>query len=259
MTGLVRKAMLFGVCGLLAASAALANVPDPNASTVPTFLYAVGILSNTAAPDFDGADGPSGTSNIIIIKDTFGNPISNVGVHITLPCDFNLCNTAVAGQTVSVGPPCKLNGVTDAAGRWVFAIVGAAKQPSPPVVPCGPPGCVFPGGRLNDTKVEVDGYAGTFKTTTTISLDQDGSSGVAGTNGCTAGDASKVLNESLAYSLGGATATLYRGRSDHNASGTLSAADASAQLAHALRIGIVTGGGVSTCTTTFCANKPACP
>jgi hypothetical protein len=34
MTGLVRKATLLSVCGLLAAGAAFANVPDPVHSTI---------------------------------------------------------------------------------------------------------------------------------------------------------------------------------------------------------------------------------
>jgi len=254
MTGLVRKATLFGVCGLLAASAALANVPDPTTSTVPGFLYAVGILGSTSAPDFDGANGPAGISNIITIKDFSGNPISGVGVHIKLPCDFNLCNTVVAGQTMDC-PSGTLNGVTNPAGQWTFAIVAAAKDRGL-VVPCGPPGCVFNGGGAGSTLITVDGYAGTFKTASTVALDQNGSSGVAGTNSVTLGDASVVINLAGGYLLGGSTAALYKPRGDEDANGALSLGDASVQVAQAGRVALL---GQSTCTTTFCATKPACP
>jgi len=42
MTGLVRKATLFAVCGLFAASAAMASVPSPANSTCPTCFALVG-------------------------------------------------------------------------------------------------------------------------------------------------------------------------------------------------------------------------
>ena len=62
MTGLVRKATLFGVCALLAASSAFALVPDPGASTVPSHIFVVvpaSVSGGVATPDNDGANGPS--------------------------------------------------------------------------------------------------------------------------------------------------------------------------------------------------------
>jgi hypothetical protein len=252
MTGLVRKATLFGVCGLFAATAAFAGIPDPTTSTVPAFLWAVGILGGSGNPDVDGANGPANNANVITIKDFSGSPVSGAQVHIKLPCDFNLCNTVVAGQTVNC-PAGTLNGTTNPAGQWTFTIIAAAKDRGL-VVPCAPPGCSFPGGALNSTIITVDGFAGTFKTATTAALDQNGSSGAAGTNGVTAGDATVVLNQQFAVSLGGPAN--YKGRADIDGNGANSAADAAAEIGHVGRIALLGG---STCTTTFCATKPACP
>jgi hypothetical protein len=250
MTGLVRKAILLGVCGLLAASAALANVPDPATSTVPSFVYVVGML-NSGNPDVDGADGPGGISNIIIIKDFAGNPISGVTVSIELPCDWKLCQTVVAGQTVDC-PTGTLSGLTDPAGRFVFKLVGAARDNAPV-----PPG-VYPAGimccGLNSTKVTVTGYAGTFKTTTAIGFDQDGGTLGPGTNGVTGGDVFKVIN--LVGGVGLAGPAWYKGRGDLNADGAISAADIFGEISNVGRLGLVGGVG---CTAAFCAVRVACP
>jgi hypothetical protein len=73
MTGLVRKATLLSVCGLLAASAALANVPDPAQSIVPTGIRLVGQSAGTPSP--------VGLFQVTV-KDLAGNLIANSNVVI---------------------------------------------------------------------------------------------------------------------------------------------------------------------------------
>ncbi|HTO91529.1 MAG TPA: hypothetical protein VMJ70_10400, partial [Candidatus Sulfotelmatobacter sp.] len=50
MTGLVRKATFLVACGVLVASAAMASVPSPANSTVPTCINLVGTNGTSADP-----------------------------------------------------------------------------------------------------------------------------------------------------------------------------------------------------------------
>jgi hypothetical protein len=222
---------------------------------VPSFVYVVTFV-NPGVPDAVGAAGPGGVSNVIIIKDFAGNPISGATVCIELPCDFKLCQTVVAGQTVdcATGTLC---GLTDPAGRFVFYLIGAARDPGN-IVPCGPPGCVYPVGiaccGLNSTKVTVTGYAGTFKTATAVGFDQNGGTGVAGTNGVTIGDVSNVFNLFGGVNLGGLAT--YKGRGDLNADGAITIGDVAGEFGQFGRINLAGSLG---CTAAFCAVRAACP
>jgi hypothetical protein len=280
MTGLVRKATLFGVCALLAASAALANVPDPATSTAPAFAYCGGYVitlgPDQALPGDGTLAGPIVDPlhpYVVTVKDFSGLPVANTQVCVHLPCDINLCTDPIAGQTVTCPGP---NGgstvcaMTNVAGAATFYITGAAKH-NVIVNPCVFPGvCIFAGGGENSTLITVDGYVGTFKTTTTVCIDQNGSSGAAGANDVTAADVSFALNDIACYALGTLGhpeqfPVIYKGRADLNLSGIagggLTAADASFLQIQVARYVFPLGGHACTPqgSPIYCAPKPACP
>jgi hypothetical protein len=270
MTGLVRKAMLFGVFGLLAGSAALANVPDCGMSTVPSFIYVVGLLGGANPPDTEGGNGPpfppfllsgSNNSNVIIIKDAFGSPIANVGVHIKFPCDINLCTAQPFGTVTCDATGNTLHGTTDLAGRFEFVAIGANKDPGAvaPYFPIAPPYPVFGGGGFQSTIVTVDGAPAQcvpFKLITSVNLDQDGAGG--GSNGTTGLDISKQFHNVATFVAAGASGTAnpqYRGRADQNADSNITALDLSFMVGHFLRLA---GPGSVGCLAGYCTKNP-CP
>jgi hypothetical protein len=237
MTGLVRKATLLGVCGLLTASIALANVPDPARSIVPTFIYVVGSINGGANPD------PVGLGTVTV-RDFANNPI--VGALVTLDfsgcCDINLCDAGVghscAARTVS--------GLTNGAGQFSFTVLGAAKDPGNLVPPAQYGGCGAGG-------VTVIANAGTgdvvLGTTTAVCLDENGAAG--GSNGTSVSDVSNVLIMFGAVSLGAP----YKGRADINTDALITIGDVAGELAQFGRLSLLAAVG---CTGAFCA-KPACP
>jgi hypothetical protein len=271
MTGLVRKAMLSGVCGLLAASAALANVPDPNTSTVPTWIFVVGYINAPSGPYTNGANGPpfsffpggSNNSNVIVITDAFNNPISNVGVHIKFPCDVNLCNPQPVGTVTCDADGNTLHGITDAAGRFVFTATGSSKDPGAvaPYFPIAPPFPTYPGGGILSTRVTVDGYAGTFKTTSAVTLDPDGIiSSSDGTDGLDNSKQTHNVQTMLASPNNSSTSIYYRARADQDCSTFIDGLDRSFMQGHVLFC-LGAGGGSRDCVTAggvFCTKSP-CP
>src|SRR6266545_2630482 len=135
MTGLVRKATIFCICGLLAASAALAHVPDPTNSTCGPIgggkgalnhIYLVG--ANGSTPD------PKGTY-CVTVRDFNNLPIENSVVLIdfsqcadaqlcyyplgSYPGDPNLTVDCVAGT---------VRKLTNAAGQACFTILGKSRS-----------------------------------------------------------------------------------------------------------------------------------
>jgi len=238
MTGLVRKATLLGMCGLFVASAALASVPDPARSSVPTFILITGRVNGGTNPD------PAGTATITV-RDFANSPIAGATVTIDLSgcCDINLCSGQVghdcAARTVS--------GLTNGAGQYTFNVFGAAKDPGNRVPPAQYGGCGLNGAQIRANAGTGDVILGNA---TAVVLDQNGAAG--GSNGTTGADAANVANLSGSVALGAP----YRGRGDQNLSGTITGADAAGAAAHAGRLALLTAvgcpGGV------FCA-KPACP
>jgi hypothetical protein len=237
MTGLVRKATLLGVCGLLTASIALANVPDPARSSVPTYIFVVGKVNGGANPD------PVGLGTVTV-RDFANNPI--VGAQVTLNfsgcCDINLCDAGV-------GHSCALrtvSGLTNGAGQFSFTVLGAAKDPGTLVPPAQYGGCGAGG-------VTVTANAGTgdvvLGTTTAVVIDENGAAGQS--NGTTISDVGNVLNLFGSIGLGAP----YKGRGDINADGNITIGDVGVELGHVGRLGLIGGVG---CTGAFCA-KPACP
>jgi len=146
MTRLVRNAALLSAGGILLASIAFANVPDPSKSTL-----GVGLTGNPAASirltgrNTASAGSPAlptgtvlGTQSIasaytVEIHDFANNPIAGSSVVI----DFSSCAPAAGGdiqiscdQTLQVGQtyvsPSKVAGSTNAAGRFTFNVQGSA-------------------------------------------------------------------------------------------------------------------------------------
>jgi hypothetical protein len=211
MTGLVRKATLFGVCAALAATTALANVPDLGQSTVPAYIYVTGTLQNGSNAD------PFGRGTIVL-RDFSGNPLSGrvIKINFRAACDINLCTfvTAADAADYSTQIVCDssiVRGITDDAGEFKFSIVGGAKAPTH-VNTAG-------SGRYKGVYIFVDDVK--FTSVTAISLDQDaGCNGVGGacaggTAGLGGADLGKLATNVGQVGLGGQ----YIGRGDINASG----------------------------------------
>jgi hypothetical protein len=181
MTGLVRKAMLFGVLGLLAASSAFAFVPDPVTSSVPNTIFVATTVQTATDEDTDGANGApynvpgpvqaftpgsaANQANVITIRDFSTTGLSGVNVHIVFPCDVELCASYNPGAPYTTAPYLQtithttfpdgrvrsvLHGVTDAGGRFEFLAIGAAEDPGG-VVPAA-----F-GGRINPLTFNATG------------------------------------------------------------------------------------------------------
>jgi hypothetical protein len=125
MTGLVRKATLLSVCGLLAAGVAFANVPDPTNSTiVATFegpFYGIPL----GGSDLSTAD-PS-SQLIVTVKDLANNPIqgSVVIVDFSGCSDVQICDTQLDGSIADCATK-TVRMTTDVAGKATFYIVGHA-------------------------------------------------------------------------------------------------------------------------------------
>jgi len=85
MTGLVRKATLLTVAGLLAASAAMAGVPSAANSTVPACISLVG--SSAGVPDAFG-------SFSVTVRDLANNPLNGASVVVDLSgcTDIAICD-----------------------------------------------------------------------------------------------------------------------------------------------------------------------
>jgi hypothetical protein len=125
MTGLVRKATLLSVCGLLAAGAALANVPSATNSSEGGTIRLVG--RNGAGTVVD----PVGNYTVVV-RDLANNLIQNSSVVL----DFSNCgsfDTRLANSQIHPGvtldcPTKSVRGLTDAAGSITFRVMGGAQN-----------------------------------------------------------------------------------------------------------------------------------
>jgi hypothetical protein len=253
MTGLVRKATLLGVCGLMAAATALANVPDPAHSTCPNWLFVVGRVNGGTNTDAVGLA-------TVTVRDFANNPIANALVKIDFSgcCDINLCSAVVAGQTVDCANR-RVTGFTNNVGVFQFTILGAAKDPGN-IVPCAPPGnCIYGGCGLNGVSIVANAGTGDVKlcNVTAVCLDLNGAATPAGSNGTSIGDVANEFNLFGARALG----QPYKGRGDFNCDGNITIADVAAEFGHFGRLAVIAGVGCTNTSGTpqaFCT-KPACP
>lgn len=150
MTGLVRKATLFAVCGLLAAGVAMANVPDPSNSECPVdgWIYVVG---------HNGTEGDAAGEFCVTVRDYNNLPIENASVVVDFSaCDLQLCLDQLDDATT--GPPGEaftdcvsqtVRKLTDAQGMACFRILGKSRAAL---------GCDSPPGQLPGcVKIYADG------------------------------------------------------------------------------------------------------
>jgi len=255
MTGLVRKATLFGVCAVLAASTALANVPDLTNSTVPAYIYVTGTLQNGANAD------PFGRTTIVL-RDFSNNPISGAVVEINFraACDINLCTFVTAADVAdySTSINCDssiVRGITNAAGEFKFSIVGGAKAPTHPNTAGS--------GRYKGVYIFVNDAK--FTSVTAISIDQDAAA-PGGTPAPGGGDIGKLATNVGQIGLG----AQYIGRGDLNASGPtnplgpppfvggVNGADLGVLAGHVGRYGL-NGGGIGCGAPFILCKTDKCP
>ena len=138
MTGLVRKATLLAVCGVLAASVAVANVPDPaNSDCINTGALTLG-LDCPKAIYVVGDDG-AGTADpvgefCVTVRDFNNVPIENSSVII----DFSNCDVQLCFEQDAPGPDINdgvqvdcvsrtVRKLTDASGEACFSVRGKTK------------------------------------------------------------------------------------------------------------------------------------
>jgi len=220
MTGLVRKATLFAVCGLVAASAAFASVPSPANSNVPACIALVG--NSGGVLDVKG-------EFTVTVRDLANLPINNslVVVDFSSASGLTLCNTgAFAGVTLDCGTQ-TARAFTGAGGTVTFRIGGHANNSGGNQAPYAAP---------NDGKVFADGVL--LRSPSVQAFDEDGA-------GVTAGDLSNALGDLF----GGHNPP----RSDFDCSGAVGASDLSVLL------GVLFGGGSTTncpASGTQCAAIP---
>lgn len=220
MTGLVRKATLFAVCGLLAASAAFGAVPSPANSNVPGCVALVGNSAGTI--DVAG-------QFTVTVRDLANLPINNslVVVDFSGARSSQLCNTgAFAGVTIDCGTQ-TARAFTGAGGTVTFRIAGhsanvGGNQPPYPT--------------YNDGKIFADGVL--LGSPTVVTYDHDA-------NGMGASD----LGAWLGDFFGGNNPS----RSDYDCTSTLGASD----LGQWLTV-FFAGGSPSNCPAsgTQCAVVP---
>jgi len=130
MTGLLRKAMLFACCGVLAASYAMAAIPSPADSDIPCGINLVTTVSGAADPH------PFGTVTIVV-RDVAQNPIPGSSVVIDFDAcvgpssasDIRLCSAQPhPGVTATCTSPVgEISAVTDGSGSVVLRVVGASQ------------------------------------------------------------------------------------------------------------------------------------
>jgi hypothetical protein len=221
MTGLVRKATLLAVCGLLVVAAtAVAGVPNPANCTVPTFVKVVGY--GGATPDARGTIS-------VTVRDIGNFPVANslVVVDFIGAPDVKLCDTQPQGMDCVASPTQKdVWARTDLNGVATFTIIGAATN-------IGASAGAGAGGVIIKADYINIGVA------TAVVFDENGA--ITG-NGVTSADFVSLLKD-----WGSGT---YYGRSDFDLSGPpiITAADFVPWLKC-----WGDGSSVNGCTSTYCA------
>jgi hypothetical protein len=121
MTGLVRKALLLAVCGLLSAGAAVAHVPDPANSDCPaTCIKVVG---------HDGTVGDPLGQYCVTIRDFNNVPIENSSVVVDFSnCDIQLCVDQKDPDVIVDCISQTVRKLTDANGVACFRVVGKRRN-----------------------------------------------------------------------------------------------------------------------------------
>jgi len=208
MTGLVRKATLLSVCGLLGASVAMAGVPSAGNSVIGTGINLVGTAGGVA--DVKG-------QKLIVVKDAGGTPVQNSTVTINFSAstasDIRLCSVQpFSGVGVSCSNK-EVVALTDASGTATFRVVGFAVNAGGAVSP-NPPAAGYGAGGAT---VKADGVL--LGTLTVGAYDQNG------TAGCSSVDLALVANDKFAFAWSGGGLPSLRGRSDFDSNNQITSVD----------------------------------
>ena len=182
MTRVVRNAALLCVGGILVASAALANVPDPTKCTLGSnysntdnkrlYIPVTGFRADSTADSPGAAE--TGTLEMkadweVFVKDNTGTPIQNATVCI----DFSGCADMQlsANQLVTKSPAYVTSsalpngsvqqlvgcntvcGATNASGKYMFKVIGRARN-------TGAPGAYPTGGGVKSEPLQQVSYEG---------------------------------------------------------------------------------------------------
>lgn len=230
MTRVVRNAALLCVAGILVASAALANVPDPAKSSLQSANIAV--EGSTAGQPDNCSDGRCG--NFTVTVRDFAN---NVIAGSTVVIDFSGCAdiqiscdqlNAVTGQTYLAGK--KVSGTTNASGQFVFKVQGASNA----VVLAG--NVTSPGTNVGVPCAQV--YADGVPLTPALIVAAYDVNGLGSPTGAVnGGDASTVAAEVTKIALGAQA----RARDDYNGIGGVNGGDASISAAMVSHAALGTG------------------
>jgi hypothetical protein len=200
MTGLVRKATLLAVLGLMVTAAvAGAGIPDPSQSIVPTYIDLVACKAGVADPY--GAF-------TVTVNDAVGNPVQGCEVKIVFASDLKVYST-MTDLTVDCDAR-SVVAVSDASGIASFTITGASVNLTGNSVGSG-----VGGATIYACEIAL-GQA------TVTAFDEGGAVGVLGLQ---AADLSAWLSD-----FGKVGTIGYKGRSDFNHGGTINAADLSVWL-----------------------------
>ena len=175
MTGLVRKATLFAACGVLAASAAFANVPSPGNSTVPGCVTLVG--SSVGVPDSLAG------KFCVTVRDLANNPLngSSVAIDISGRADLRFCDDQLNANYIQNCAAGTVRGFTDATGVACFTLLGSSQGAA---VTLGGGGKIFADGVLIGTPgvstFDLDGGGGVGANDLSIWLTDFGSGNAYG-------------------------------------------------------------------------------
>jgi len=202
MTGLVRKASILVVLGLvLTAAVAVAGIPDPAHCTCPNLNaghYWVDVVACKT-----GVIDPYGQFTVVI-KDVSGNAVPGCDVKLSTTC-ADVKYSQVTG--VTCGPPEIITAVTDANGIATIKLPGASINTNG-----NPIGCGLDGGTIFACNVEI----------CKVTLPVFDENGAATTPGVEITDLSAWMGDFGKFGTIG-----YKGRSDFTHSATIDIADLS--------------------------------
>jgi hypothetical protein len=230
MTRVVRNAALLCVAGILVASAALANVPDPAKSSLQSSYIAV--EGQTGGQPDNCSDGRC--ANFTVTVRDFAN---NVIAGSTVVVDFSGCSdiqiacsqlNAVTGQSYLAGK--KVSGTTNASGQFIFKVQGASNA----APTAGNTTTAGTNAGVPCAQVYADGVPLT-PSLIVAAYDVNGSGAVS------SADASLVTAEGLKIALGAQA----RARDDYNNSNSVTSADASIATSMGLQAGLGTGSQIT--------------
>jgi hypothetical protein len=203
MTGTIRKATILVAFGLLAASTAMAGIPNPANCTWGEWINVVGNLDGT--PDPIGA-------YTVVVHDVYDLPIlgSTVTINFAGASDLRLCtDVAPEGQTNTCNVA---TAITNSSGEATFIVCGGAMTQ----------GGLLTGGAIGAVEVRADGYY--LGVISACAYDLNGA--LTGGGGVTGADDAAWQGDMGLF--GGAENPDYKCRNDYTQNGEQTGADRSA-------------------------------